>query len=210
MKQHSSDDLRQSNRRLVDAFRAARPLDVATGQREWNSSVDTPVSRYVRDYCAEHIRASWQADWASDDHACGWLSDFPEDHIVAAAGSVLGLEKLTKLADSKAEENWEFAKLASVAGKRARGETSLEVGLQWERKAMDALAELGADETTERCEDEERLELEVGIRVLGALQPDDLGKYLSRAWPRVCPYVTSMCSFCPLDVSSVLRCAQAW
>ena len=37
--------------------------------------------------------------WSSDEHAIAhWLGDFPYDDIVAAAGSFLGLEKLTQLA----------------------------------------------------------------------------------------------------------------
>lgn len=108
-------------------------------------------------------------------------------YIVAAAGSVLGLEKVAKLA-TKAEsrgDTWKFAKLAAIASICARRETGSEVGLEWERKAMDALGELDTDESSERRNEESLLELEVGLRLLGGLIHADTEKYLSRASPPV-------------------------
>ena len=78
----SPSELQQSHRRLVDLLRAARPVDITTEQRQWNNVGNTPSSRYVQEFCAEHIRLGWNTEWESDDHACSWLSDFPHDDIV--------------------------------------------------------------------------------------------------------------------------------
>eukprot|EP01043_Picozoa_sp_COSAG02_P054796 COSAG02_NODE_6262_length_3696_cov_1.712260_2_plen_106_part_00 len=97
------------------------------------------------------------------------------------------MEKVAKLA-TKAEsrgDTWEFAKLAAIASICARRETGSEGGLEWERKAMDALGELDTDESSERRNEESLLELEVGLRLLGGLIHTDTEKYLSRASPPV-------------------------
>ena len=163
-------------------------MDAATEQCEWNNAGNTAASRYVLDFAQEHIRHGWSVDWSSDEHAIAhWLGDFPYDDIVAAAGSFLGLEKLTQLA-AKAEggDKWEYAKLAAATSMCARKEAGIELALEWERKSMDALGELDSDEATERSDDHDRLELEVGLRILGGFGPADLQKYLARTSHPLC------------------------
>jgi hypothetical protein len=97
--QHSADDLRQAHRRVVDAFRAARPVD-AHGRCMFDmSNREHSLSVYA---CAEisyHLKNGWQVDMEADDLALsGWLGDVPQDEIVVAAGITLGLEKLTAVA----------------------------------------------------------------------------------------------------------------
>lgn len=161
---HTEEELRQSHRRLVDVLRASRPVDLTSQAPEWNNTGDTPLSRYVRFHCAEHIATGWDLDWESDEHAIQkWLGDYPQDDIVKTAASFLGFEKLSHLV-SKAdpEDTFEYSKLAAAAGMCARRQvTIMAAGLELEHKALDLLGALSPDRASEQLDYEERLELEM-------------------------------------------------
>ena len=161
---HSEEELRQHHRRLVDVLRTARPVDLTSKAPEWNNIGNTPVSRYVRDHCAEHIKTGWHSAWENDEHAIQkWLGDYPQDDIVKAAASFLGFEKLSHLV-SKAdpEDTFEYSKLTAAAGMCARRQaTIMAAGLELERKALDLLGALSPDRASEQLDYEERLELEM-------------------------------------------------
>ena len=182
---HSAEELRQAHRRLVDQFRASRPVDPTSKSCEWNNIDDTQLSRYVRYYCVQHIDKGWNPDWESDEHAIEkWLGDYPQDDIVKAAASFLGFEKLSKLASKvDAEDTFTFAKLAAAAGLSARGQTEAAIrsaGSDLERRAADALGALDKDRpATEQRNYEERLELETVNFLLGDGNPENF-KYLPR------------------------------
>ena len=161
---HDEEELRQCHRNLVDVFRTSRPVDLTSKAPEWNNTGNTRVSRYVHDYCAEHIETGWESAWESDQHAIQkWLGDYPQDDIVKAAASFLGFEKLSQLASrADPEDTFEFAKLAAAAGMCARRQTTtIAAGFEIQRKALDQLAALPPDRASDQRDYEERLELEM-------------------------------------------------
>ena len=87
-----------------------------------------------------------------------------ERYWIGAASSAPGAAELA--AKAEGGDKWEYAKVAAAASMRARREAGIEVALEWERKSMDALGELDSDEATTRIDDHDRLELEVGLRLL--------------------------------------------
>eukprot|EP01046_Picozoa_sp_COSAG06_P021714 COSAG06_NODE_1644_length_8819_cov_13.898624_5_plen_1191_part_00 len=98
--QHSSEELRENHRRVVEAFRASRPSD-GHGRRKYDRMrQDDTKSAYVCNEVSHHLRNGWGVDMEADDLACkGWLSDVPQDELVASAADVLGMERLANLAD---------------------------------------------------------------------------------------------------------------
>ena len=73
------EELRQSHRRLVDLFRAERPVDATSKAPEWNVSLNSLTSQYVSTYCVAHVRQGWDLDWENDEHAIqNWLGDYPQ------------------------------------------------------------------------------------------------------------------------------------
>eukprot|EP01043_Picozoa_sp_COSAG02_P053250 COSAG02_NODE_5854_length_3987_cov_169.941872_2_plen_271_part_00 len=182
--QHTSDELRTSHRKLVDLLRAERPLDAVSRQLEWNNVGNTPTSRYVRDYCLQHMQLGWNSDRQSDEHAIKyWLLEAPQDDIVKSAGSFLGFEMLSRLVrkfeetgSATAAEKFDVAKLAASAGRCAKQEgLDSSVMLEMQRKAMDILGELAevAKEGDGVHDDQDRLELEVLVQILVASDPAD-------------------------------------
>ena len=97
--QHGDAELRENHRRIVGAFRAARPADVHGRRKYEMSQRDDPVSSYV---CLEggyHVSKGWEAEMEQDAVALTeWLGDVPQDELVLHAGSVLGVDRLSTLA----------------------------------------------------------------------------------------------------------------
>ena len=102
--QHSTEALRQGHRNVVDAFRAKRPSD-AYGRRLYDKMRrDDPVSSYLCNEITYHLAKGWQPNAEQDDLAIkGWLADVPQDALVVAAGTVLGVDGLSSVA-SRAED----------------------------------------------------------------------------------------------------------
>ena len=109
--QHTDDALRQAHRSVVEAFRACRPEDVH-GRRQFESTAsDDPLLVYVSAEVEHHVRNGWLPNMEDDSLACtSWLGDMPQDAIVAAAGRVLGRERLsTMAAAAEAARDWWLA-----------------------------------------------------------------------------------------------------
>eukprot|EP01046_Picozoa_sp_COSAG06_P047343 COSAG06_NODE_6869_length_2736_cov_1.640880_1_plen_864_part_01 len=109
--QHSDQDLQLKHRQVVEAFRAARPAD-AHGRCMFDSTqMDDPLSVYVGTEIEYHVSKGWSADMENDELAIkSWLTDYPRDEIVVAAGRVFGLERMTKLARAaEASKDWWLA-----------------------------------------------------------------------------------------------------
>ena len=184
--QHSEAELQVAHRALVDLFRAARPIDAATNAPAWNNAGNTPISRYVRYICGEHVQRAWRKpDWEHDEHAIAWLVDFPQDDIVVAASVVLGVQKMTQLvANAEAKggdtDRFRLAKLAALASGCVRREEGGRNALVMGRKALDVLgAGVEDNSVSEHREDEERLELKLINTVMLGSDPADF-KYLPR------------------------------
>lgn len=214
--QHSGDELRNSHRRLVDLLRAERPLDAVSHQMEWNNVGNTPTSRYVRDYCSQHMQLGWNSDRESDEYAIKqWLLETPQDDIVKSAGSILGYEMLSRLSkkleetgSTTAAEKFDVAKLSATAGRCAKRE-GLEpsVILEVSRKAMDTLGELAdvCKEGDASYDDQERLELEVLVQILALSDPADF-----RFMPRTVPLLVFIAQCVSIFWAMVLRQRPLW
>ena len=142
--QHNADALRLNHRRIVEAFRAARPVDVH-GRRKYDvAQKDDPVSVYACHEIGYHLEQAWQANKLSDELATsGWLADVPQDAIVVATGRVLGPEQMTMLAETaEASKDWWLA-ARYWAIVQSVLPTATVAGLGPTVKALDAMAALG-------------------------------------------------------------------
>jgi propanediol dehydratase small subunit len=113
--QHTKDELRNSHRLIVDAFRAARPID-AYGRRKYDPTrQDDPVSAYVCTEIEKHVNSSGDA---AELERTGWLLELPQDRIVQSVASKLGAERLSMLASQAdaAKDYWLSARLWSCLG----------------------------------------------------------------------------------------------
>lgn len=72
-----------NHRRIVEAFRDARPVDVY-GRKQFVISVaDDPICEYVCHEIDFHIKSAWETDMEHDSLAMSsWLGDVPQDEIV--------------------------------------------------------------------------------------------------------------------------------
>lgn len=90
--QHAEGDLCRHHRKVVAAFRGARPED-AFGRRKFDKGVvDDAVCKYVCNEVMQHITEA-SHDGVGDECLVGWLQDTPQDVIVAGAGK----EKIYRL-----------------------------------------------------------------------------------------------------------------
>eukprot|EP01046_Picozoa_sp_COSAG06_P022821 COSAG06_NODE_1787_length_8398_cov_5.335944_7_plen_595_part_00 len=105
--QYSKDKLRDSHRRIVDVFRAARPAD-SFGRRKFDTMrMNDPLTTYV---CSEGLHHVSNGIAHDETCAVAWLKDIPQDPIVLFAGRELGLQKLTAMARrAEADHDWWLA-----------------------------------------------------------------------------------------------------
>eukprot|EP01051_Picozoa_sp_SAG22_P004183 SAG22_NODE_218_length_14885_cov_24.733699_4_plen_740_part_00 len=106
--QHRKDELRDAHRRIVEAFRAARPADCHGRRRFDAAQKDNPTSVYVCNEVEHHVS---QADMEQDElGTLEWLLDVPQDGIVAACARTLGVDRLSSLASrAEASSDWWLA-----------------------------------------------------------------------------------------------------
>ena len=86
-----------ANRQLVEVWRAGRPLG------GWAAEGSESVSRYLVAAAPHHIRSAWSPDWAEDEGAIQWLSDFVDgrqDAIPVHTARALGAVRVAQLAKS--------------------------------------------------------------------------------------------------------------
>ena len=84
-----------ANRQLVEVWRAGRPLG------GWAAEGSESVSRYLVAAASHHIRSAWSPDWAEDEGATQWLSDFVDgrqDAIPVHTARALGAVRVAQLA----------------------------------------------------------------------------------------------------------------
>lgn len=82
---HSSEQLRENHRRVIEAFRAARPPD-GFGRRCYEKMNDDPYSVYVCTEIRHHLTKGWDSDMDQDQLAVkGWLADVPQDQLTVEA-----------------------------------------------------------------------------------------------------------------------------
>eukprot|EP01052_Picozoa_sp_SAG31_P018719 SAG31_NODE_1338_length_8731_cov_14.189643_1_plen_1748_part_10 len=98
--QQSSSELRGKHRTVVNAFRAARPAD-ARGRPMFTTALpEDPICLYVVSEVEHHLRNGAPT---GDDVALvwtEWLGDMPQDEITIFAGKVLGMDRLTTMAQT--------------------------------------------------------------------------------------------------------------
>ena len=115
--QQSADALRENHRAIVNTFREARPAD-AHGRHKFTASQrDSAMCAYVTTEISYHLRKGWQLPMERDALAMtGWLGDVPQDEIVVAAGSVLGIDRLAAAAQRAEADGdpWLAARYYSV------------------------------------------------------------------------------------------------
>jgi hypothetical protein len=118
--QHSEDELRAAQRRLVNLIRQRRPKHEHSELSGWdNSVVDDRLSQYIVSYSVYHVKMAWEQVWALDESAISWLDDFTmqQDCIPLAAASALGPSKCAQLAERAEQEGhwWKAAKRWSAS-----------------------------------------------------------------------------------------------
>ena len=98
---HSKAELIGAHRRVMDAFRTKRPTNAA-GISEWDPiNRDDPVTAYVLDESAHHVRSSRDmSDASSDEVLLSWLMDQPQDVLHRSVSFELGEAALVDAAKS--------------------------------------------------------------------------------------------------------------
>eukprot|EP01052_Picozoa_sp_SAG31_P018374 SAG31_NODE_1298_length_8922_cov_18.816956_6_plen_646_part_00 len=141
--QHSKEELCEKHRRVVEAFRAARPVD-AHGRRKFAiRNREDPLCSYVISEIEHHLRHGWKTPMDQDELALTeWLGDVPQDEIVISAGKVLGMDILKALATKSADADdcWlagRYWSIASVVAHRTDSHASVREPLV---KALDMMA----------------------------------------------------------------------
>jgi hypothetical protein len=116
--QHSAEELCEKHCAVVEAFREARPADYY-GRRYFDSTrSDSALDVYVSNEVGCHVSKCWEGSQRqSGTGPRSWLGDTPHDEIVAATGRVMGLEKLSSLAQNASDEGdwWLAARYWTVA-----------------------------------------------------------------------------------------------
>ena len=108
--QTGQEHMRASHRRVVEAFRAARPADVHGRRRFDRIQKDDPMSEYVCNEVSHHVSRGWEADMENDQLCVSWLADCPQDEITVAAGRVLGSDRVARLATAaQGRKDWWLA-----------------------------------------------------------------------------------------------------
>ena len=160
-------ELKAAHFRLVNCLRASRPNTVMKlGEdvvvvKEWRlESATDSTTKYVRANVIEHIR---QSNWNVDANP-EFLTDLPQDDIVAAAASLVGAEKLGRLTDAAetAGDTLTCAKLAALAGKATFQGEGRPPSVPWFTKAEEHLLKLSGTETSVELRDcLDRMEINV-------------------------------------------------
>lgn len=145
--QHADGELCRQHRRVVDAFRGARPGD-AFGRRKFEkTSHDDPMSTYVCNEVGHHVAEALKLGPASDELAVSWLSDTPQDAITVAVGRATGVDKLTSFAErAESSADWWLAALYySVLQAVIRDTVGIVASIDACSKALDAIEEMLSD-----------------------------------------------------------------
>ena len=102
--QHSAEELREKHRRVVEAFRAARPInDHGLAVFDRRTMQSTAVSKYVCEEVDNHLTVAVGNDFDQSQESCNvkrWMSDVPQDVVVLATGRILGIERTMQLASA--------------------------------------------------------------------------------------------------------------
>lgn len=99
---HEAGELVTAHRRVLELFRETRPTNAA-GVLLWDHvDRENPMTAYVIDHAAHHARQSHVGDETSSEKLLlKWLTeDAPQDALSESISSVLGMEKLTTVAEA--------------------------------------------------------------------------------------------------------------
>jgi hypothetical protein len=182
--QHKGDGLRDCHRKVINAFRASRPSDVYGRHGYDLARKDSALNTYVCNECRYHLSQGWQADMENDQLALhDWLGDTKQDELCYAAGSVLGIERMTRLARAAESQGdlWLAARywsIACVVTSRVKGSAAT---TETANKALDAaagyLVKKAGRMSTDELESVNVLELDIFARLACTLDPN----YYSRS-----------------------------
>ena len=140
--QHADGELSRQHRRVVDAFRDARPKD-AFGRRKFEKSVVADsMCTYVCNEIGLHVAAAYQS--GHEDCVLSLLSDCPQDAIVVAAGHTIGVERLRSLAEASesSADWWAAARYYSVLQVVTHENDGVAAAVDPSSKALDAMEKL--------------------------------------------------------------------
>ena len=159
--QHSADALRLNHRRIVEAFRAARPVD-GHGRLKFDAMrMGESMVTYVRTEVKSHVELCWLNGSSQDEvEVIEWLTDVPQDAIVIATGEVIGLEKLAQLAGAAetAGNWWLSARYWSVAREVTFQQSGNGAASEAASKALYAISQMPADADDPAARDDIRFE----------------------------------------------------
>eukprot|EP01048_Picozoa_sp_COSAG05_P025773 COSAG05_NODE_6719_length_914_cov_1.522699_1_plen_230_part_10 len=161
--QHSEEELRKKHCEVVEAFRAARPVD-HYGRTHYDRSLalHSALTWYVCNNITGHVaKAMPGSAQAIEQVSRSWLADTPHDDIVYATGSIIGPAKLATLAsDAEAAGDWWLASRYWAVARRTTYESNgmaAVVESKTTGRALDAMARVDctrlSSSEAEACED---------------------------------------------------------
>eukprot|EP01046_Picozoa_sp_COSAG06_P014490 COSAG06_NODE_900_length_11658_cov_9.850852_4_plen_1819_part_00 len=155
--QHSGDGICCAHRAVVDAFRAARPVDVHRRRKYDPTRVNDPVSMYVCHEVGHHVKNS--IGKGDELTVIKWLEDVPQDVIVLSAFCQIGYDRLSELAaGAEVSKNWWLAARYWLGVQTTMASTiSAEVGPTV--KGLEAMDKLGTISPDEKDKEDFQLEL---------------------------------------------------
>ena len=164
--QHSEEELRQKHRCIVEAFHAARPVD-AHGRHKFDiAQKEHTLSAYACHEIQHHLECGWESNTRGDALSTdGWLADLaghvPQDEIVFAAGRVLGVALVTRLAGAAeaSRDWWLAARCWAVVQSIIQGDGNVGPTV----KALDALAALGSRHESQEVDKEDFEDFELAL-----------------------------------------------
>jgi hypothetical protein len=141
--QHADGELYTLHRRVVDAFRRARPGDVF-GRCIFEKSTSDPMCAYVCNEVVHHITEACQVSAGLDQARTSWLADTPQDVIVAAVGRAVGKQRLSSWAEAaeSSADWWLAARYYSVLQTATYENEGLAPAIESSSKALDMIEKM--------------------------------------------------------------------
>eukprot|EP01045_Picozoa_sp_COSAG04_P004647 COSAG04_NODE_205_length_20393_cov_45.275796_13_plen_2486_part_00 len=150
--QHTSTELRENHTRIVEAFRASRPVDAHSRSRYDAGRVDEPLDMYV---CAEGGHHCRQAMKHDDSVANEWLLDLPQDALAIFAAKEVGLDNLEQMATQaeRRRDFWLAAQYWSLVRELALLQGGIGLALEPAMKSLNATTKASDVSDTEARDD---------------------------------------------------------
>lgn len=212
--QHTPDELREAQRRLVHRFRINRPANVH-GIKRWNNALGDATGKYIRYNSTHHVVEGCSRLDGSQEASDRWmreiLDDAPADDVVMAAANVVGAATLSAWATKATEggHHWRAGMLHFISGNELHKTEGMgQAAVSW-RAALDSFSVMpsgGPGDIGGRAHelfgkrksaDFPRLwaEMNTMLALLGLIEPSDFGRmeridFLVKhtELPAICPW----------------------